>query len=768
MDVNPILPVRFQEIVAIPDATRREGFAVAANQTLEGQVVSVERDTVIVSIGRHRVPAQAAPGTTLQAGEAVRLFVRQVDPDQVVMQIVARGASLQTMRSLTDADLSAELTGLGITPDESTLAVARALINRGLPVTAANILEVRGALTRLGTADPGDLDAAVFLKGQGLPMTGDGIQIVRQALQSRAALGAQVEGLRSALADLAARLAGLGVTPAPRAPPTATAGPVVPGPTAEPDAQAPGTTAAGTPNTGTTAAAPGAAAPAPAGQPVPGRPGGPGGAPAATTAGPGAPAADAEASPSGPPAAGPPAAGPAAPTPADTATAPPATAPGTSPPAAPPTGPAPGATGPGGPAAGAPAPPANAADATDAGAASQPATATGAAPPPAPSRAQSAPAGAGAAPGSPLPLAEGQREGPEEGGGLAPPVAADEALARPSATLSQGERAQSDGPPGGVGVRQAGPPADQAAMPVEPSPLAPSGPEAAEPNANAAPGRAVAPGAAPAPEPSLPRLLSAVIETLERLPLFDEAALADGATGLADGIRRVVADQATPVEAKLARVLEGLVSRTEVDDLVAGDLKTTLHQLVREVQAHLDPRVADRLPPEAMRDLQSAASQAEALLGQVELQQLANAAPRSDGQPPSYLVLQLPLPGGRESQSAQIRIRQESDGRTARIDPKNVHLVFQLELQHLQTVRVGIRVVDRHMSCQLGSSDPAVTDLLARHADELRSGLTGLGYAVEPVKTALLRVEDLAPPPGAADEPIAPPPRATMRIDARA
>src|SRR3989442_11540590 len=169
MDIPPVQRVRFEEIVAMPDATRRAGFAVAANQTLDGQVVSVQGDTVIVSIGRQQVPAQAAPGTTLQAGEAVRLFVRDVDPQRVVMQIVARGMSLQTLRSLTTQDLNAELTGLGIAPDETAIDVARALINRGLPVTAQNVLDVRAALARLGAPGPQDLDAAVFLKGQGLP-----------------------------------------------------------------------------------------------------------------------------------------------------------------------------------------------------------------------------------------------------------------------------------------------------------------------------------------------------------------------------------------------------------------------------------------------------------------------------------------------------------------------------------------------------------------------------------------------------------------------
>jgi hypothetical protein len=127
-------------------------------------------------------------------------------------------------------------------------------------------------------------------------------------------------------------------------------------------------------------------------------------------------------------------------------------------------------------------------------------------------------------------------------------------------------------------------------------------------------------------------------------------------------------------------------------------------------------------------------------------------------------MFQLPIAGGREPQTAQIRIRQESDGAAARIDPRNVHVVFQLELQNLRTVRIGIRVVDKTLSCQMGSSDPVATELLAQHAPELREGLSGLGYIVEPIKTAVLTATDLARP-GSEVTPVA---RPAMRVDARA
>src|SRR5207245_1723928 len=78
---------------------------------------------------------------------------------------------------------------------------------RGLPVTAENVLGVRAGLTRAQASETGDLKAAVFLRGQELPITRGTLLVVRQALASGTGLGSKVEGLREALAGLAARLA---------------------------------------------------------------------------------------------------------------------------------------------------------------------------------------------------------------------------------------------------------------------------------------------------------------------------------------------------------------------------------------------------------------------------------------------------------------------------------------------------------------------------------------------------------------------------------
>src|SRR5215210_6598260 len=115
MDIQAASPIRFQTITAIPSGGRTGQFAVSRDQHVEGTVVSVEGDTVVVSIGAQRVEARAAGG--LSPGDQLRLLVREAGPDRVVMQIVARGDATTTMRPLADSDLREELTRAGVPAD---------------------------------------------------------------------------------------------------------------------------------------------------------------------------------------------------------------------------------------------------------------------------------------------------------------------------------------------------------------------------------------------------------------------------------------------------------------------------------------------------------------------------------------------------------------------------------------------------------------------------------------------------------------------------
>jgi hypothetical protein len=277
-------------------------------------------------------------------------------------------------------------------------------------------------------------------------------------------------------------------------------------------------------------------------------------------------------------------------------------------------------------------------------------------------------------------------------------------------------------------------------------------------------GRGAAAGTS-AEAPSLGSLLEAVSTAISRLPVIDDHAIAAGRAGLADQIHRVVADQATPVEAKLARVLDGIASRADLPRELSADLRTVVTGLVREVDRHLVAAAGAGLTTAALGDLEAVRERAQSLLGRVELNQLTNAA-HAAAPTEGQMIFQIPLPGGHGDQTAEIRIRPDRDASSRRIDPNNVSVVFQFQLQGLQTVRIGVRVQDRHLTCSVGSTDAGATELLRQHAPELRQGLSGLGYLVDEVRCSVLTAADLALPDEPA--PTAAAPRQVLRLDARA
>ena len=152
-------------------------------------------------------------------------------------------------------------------------------------------------------------------------------------------------------------------------------------------------------------------------------------------------------------------------------------------------------------------------------------------------------------------------------------------------------------------------------------------------------------------------------------------------------------------------------------------------------------------------------------MGDVQLQQMTNAATNAKGND-SYLMFQLPIPGGNDGQTAQLRIHQDAEGKARRIDPANTSMVFQFDLEHLGTVRVLLRVHDHRVTCTMGSTDPLATALLNTNASDLRDRLSDIGYFIDDLKCSVLLPDDLRAEPDAS----APPPELhrAMHVDARA
>ena len=692
MDVQAVGGLRLGTVTAVGGGGRSgQQFVVAQDQQLEGMVVSIDHDSVVIQIGGQRVAATT--DASVRPGDVLQLVVREASADQVLMQIVGRGGlpPVQT-RQLTRQELAAELTNVGVEPDAESIAIARELLARGEPLTADNVLQIRAAVARAVQARAGaqtvalvdDLartDVAALVKGQTAEAETSTPTEPRSAAAPaeprgaapRSAARLPVGSLASAAEVDPGDVRAAVFLKSQRLPVTPTAIRIVRQAWASRSTLGEHVEQLRDVLADLSARLAGEAAPQASASPYlsPGGAGELGEAPAAQVGA--APARAGEAAPS--PGARP---EPAAPPPAATAEAVPPDPDGA-------------AQGPGG--------------------------------------------GDPAAPTAAQPQAVGR----------APALAAGVPDPRAAADVQSEAPAPSTPLPAGTVL---------AANPADPAP-------------RMAQASAPRPGPAAPRSPSLASMLDVVAKTLNELRVVDDEAVRAPRAELARQIREIVAEHGTPVEAKIARVLEGLVARPGLDREALADLRVTLANLVDVAQRHLDePRLAQQLSHEALRDVQLVHEHAGAILGQVELQQMANAhAATTPGPDNAYLMFQVPIPGGRGGQTAQIRIRQEEQGGTKRIDPKNVHVVFQFELRHLGTVRVSLRVHDQRISCRMGSSDPDATTLLGAHAGELRDGLGSLGYFVDDLRCSVLTPEEIEIPDGAfAVAPRAP----TMRLDARA
>ncbi len=650
--------------------------------------------------------------------------------------------------ALNDADLAAHLRGAGVDPDSTALAIARALLGRGAPLTADAVLRVRAAVvaSRADGADDlraqsAEIDAAAYLEARGLPVSRASVDIARRALASRETLGNRVAEFRAALTDLGDELARLesGGYPIPLtrdrvdpAQPRGTARRDLPVPPqeegsdpnsqahAERGAQLPTALAARTGPPRSSATVPMPAAIDASVEDVP-----PGENSERST----------EADPAGSPARG---AGDAR---------------GTEPP--------PGAR-----------------------SGSMPTRLTPpTAEPPADDSAQSqvsdSESPAGARPERSVPqdrevvtqdrqTADGLQRAPARSISPAPEQAAEPDAVTPApgrpAERATGHRAAGEETPIASAGGSRGPVVDEFAG-VErvraPAPDVPTVARRGDRVAGAPDDAAVEAFRAPQPYPdrSAPRPLSTLVrEMLARLP--SDEAFHGSDDSVASVLREVIAEHGTPIEAKLARLLirEAPTGQGRLEQ----DLRVVLARVIDEA---MSASATARQTPGLQSlgdDLGRVADLGSQIQAQLEFGQLANAAPRADtGQPP-YLAFQIPIGQRGTSESVEIRVRQDDSG-AAGVDPENTHLIFNFDLADLGPLRVGLMVHRQRISCQISAGSPEIRDMLGDHAADLRAGLAGLGYTVDPVRCDLL-----GSPTGQVQSSMAGPPASPVsRLDAR-
>jgi len=177
----PVLPRNTVLVLPTPGLPLRWG------QILRGQVLDQVGNRYTVQFGAARLEAQSR--VPLRAGEHIEVQVQGQGADGRV--------SLQLLRTsvfgpMTREDLAQTLTGLRQPVNEETMALARSMVEMGLPLTAQTLREISQALARLPAQAQMDSAAAGFLKLNGLPLNAENINTMSVFMAQHPMLGAQL------------------------------------------------------------------------------------------------------------------------------------------------------------------------------------------------------------------------------------------------------------------------------------------------------------------------------------------------------------------------------------------------------------------------------------------------------------------------------------------------------------------------------------------------------------------------------------------------
>jgi hypothetical protein len=184
------------------------------NQRFAAQVVQIATDHVTLMVNdvpivaRLTDPAQAAQ---LAERRVSQFVVRDLGPHGLTLQLLPTaggGPGPSTPAALADSLITALLHQANVPANEANAQIARALIARGLPVTAELINELQTALTGMGLWSAADAQLAAALKAAGLPLTAETMRLAREQLAA--------SPVGDSLAQLSAKLSALANRPLPK------------------------------------------------------------------------------------------------------------------------------------------------------------------------------------------------------------------------------------------------------------------------------------------------------------------------------------------------------------------------------------------------------------------------------------------------------------------------------------------------------------------------------------------------------------------------
>jgi hypothetical protein len=165
-------------IVQQPD---ENGLYLRLSQRFSAEVLQVSGDRVVLSInGVQLVARMTTPDQTAQLLEhhSAQFIVRDLAHSTVTLQLVPKGAENATAGSSLLADLVPNLLQqAGLPVNETTVAIARALVSNNLAVTANLVEELENVIEQVDGWGQREAQQAAELKAAGLPVTAETIKL---------------------------------------------------------------------------------------------------------------------------------------------------------------------------------------------------------------------------------------------------------------------------------------------------------------------------------------------------------------------------------------------------------------------------------------------------------------------------------------------------------------------------------------------------------------------------------------------------------------
>ena len=168
-------------------------------EILKGVVQEIKADGIISLIIKGKL-VNAASEVKVDPGQQLYLLADGFEGNMPRLKLITTGGAAEP----DDANLSAGLRSLGVSPDSDALLVARKLLEHDLPVTRQIVEEIFKAIDTIGGVTTRNIESAVFAVEHGIPFDKNIFPLINQFISADGDLSNLVKELIQLLARMEA------------------------------------------------------------------------------------------------------------------------------------------------------------------------------------------------------------------------------------------------------------------------------------------------------------------------------------------------------------------------------------------------------------------------------------------------------------------------------------------------------------------------------------------------------------------------------------